>query len=1062
MKKHLLALGLVLFACVATWAQRTVTGKVVDKQGEVLIGASILAKGTTSGTVTDIDGTYSLSVPANASILVISYTGYNTQEITLGSSNVLDITLEAGITLEETVITGLGIKRSEKSVPYAVQTLKSEDLNVIRQTNINNAIAGKIAGVQLRGQSTVKLDQNPVIRIRGAGSLTDKSPLYVIDGTPSNSLDFNMDDIESLTVLKGPNATAIYGQRGDAGVVVVTTKKGVKRPGIGIQVNQSTFLDRVYILPKYQNAYAGGGSADLIKFSWEQGMPEEWKTFEGKYYHDYSDDASWGPRMVGQEYIPWYSWYVGTPDFGKTAKLTPQPDNIRDFYNTGVTTNTNVNFTKATDGFSTRVSLTKQGTKGMLPNSGMDKYTLSTQNNLSMGKHFEVGANINFTTAKVNGEFVDGYSNNSTGSFNSWFHRNLDMDKIRELKDMRSPQGILGSWNHNNPGSYLSSPLAFYGANYWYNFFSYFDQLDQSYNRERLFGDINLTYKLNDKFRVTGFVRRNQVNTVAENRGPAILQNSATQTGFKAFYATGQTFFREDNYEVLAVYSDRIGDLLSVELNAGGNIRKETDRRFTGNTVDGLSVPDLFTLGNSIKQPFAFGNFRSNKEVRSLYARGSFGLKDMIFVDWSVRNDWSSALPVENNSYLYPSVGGSFVFSELTKDALPFLSFGKIRGSWAQVGSDLDPYQLALTYGLGADQFNGNILMGTPNELVDPNIQPSLSSAIEFGVDLRFAKNRLGLSVTYYDESKTNEILSVSVAGASGFTSKKINAGQIDRSGVEIQLEAKPFATKNFSWDMNLNFARNTTQIVELADGINAFIAETGTFGTTSGARLVHVVGEKWGQIRGGGIQKLNGQPVVDATGQFVAVPDSYFGSVLPDFTGGFLNTLNYKNFQLNVNIDFSKGGKYFSLSDHWGTFSGLFERTAELNDKGIPSREPVADGGGVHVVGVNADGTPYDGYVEAQTYWHQFRSHNIAETNVYDLTFVKVREISLGYNLPVKKMGLSKYVQTASVSLVARNPWLVYSKNRDFDPSEISDRYGENGQFPGTRSFGFNISLGF
>lgn len=1062
MKKHLLALGLVLFACVATWAQRTVTGKVVDKQGEVLIGASILAKGTTSGTVTDIDGTYSLSVPANASILVISYTGYNTQEVTLGSSNVLDVTLEAGITLEETVITGLGIKRSEKSVPYAVQTLKSEDLNVIRQTNLNNALAGKIAGVQLRGQSTVKLDQNSTIRIRGAGSLNDKAPLYVIDGTPSNSLDFNMDDIETLTVLKGPNATAIYGQRGDAGVIVVTTKKGVKRPGIGIQFNQSTFLDKVYILPKYQNAYAGGGSADLIKFSWEQGMPEEWKVFEGKYHHDYSDDASWGPRMVGQEYIPWYSWYVGTPDFGKTEKLVAQPNNIRDFYNTGVTTNTNLNFTKATDGFSTRVSLTKQNTKGMLPNSGMDKYTLSTQNSLSMGKHFEVGANINFTTTDVHGEFVDGYSNNSTGSFNSWFHRNLDMDKIRELKNMRSPQGILGSWNHNNPGSYLSSPLAFYGANYWYNFFGYFDQLDQGYNRERLFGDINLTYKLNDKFRVSGFVRRNQVNTVTENRGPAILQNSATQTGFKAFYATGQTFFREDNYEVLAVYSDRIGDLLSVEINAGGNIRKETDRRFTGNTVDGLSVPDLFTLGNSFKQPFAFGNFRSNKEVRSLYARGSFGLKDMIFVDWSVRNDWSSALPVENNSYLYPSIGGSFVFSELTKNSLPFLSFGKIRGSWAQVGSDLDPYQLALTYGLGADQYNGNIVMGTPNELVDPNIQPSLSSAIEFGVDLRFAKNRLGLSVTYYDESKTNEILSVSVAGASGFTTKKINAGQIDRSGVEVQLEAKPFATKNFSWDMNLNFARNTTQIVELAEGINAFIAETGTFGTTSGARLVHVVGEKWGQIRGGGIKKLNGQPVVDATGQFVAEPDSYFGSVLPNFTGGFLNTLSYKNFQLNFNIDFSQGGKYFSLSDHWGTFSGLFERTAELNDKGVPSREPVADGGGVHVVGVNADGTPYDGYVEAQTYWHQFRSHNIAEANVYDLTFVKLREVSLGYSLPVKKMGLSKYVQTATVSLVARNPWLIYTKNRDFDPSEISDRYGENGQFPGTRSFGFNISLGF
>lgn len=1061
MKKLLLALVLLIGAICTLQAQRTVTGAITSKDGEPLIGASILVKGTSSGTVSDFDGTYNITIPDGGTHLVISYTGFSTEEVEIGNSSVIDVSLSEGVLLSEAVVTALGIERSEKSVPYAVQTIQAAELNVIRQTNLNNALAGKVSGIQVRGQSSMALDRNSSIRIRGAGSLTDKEPLYVVDGTPVNSLDINMDDVESLTVLKGPSATAIYGQRGDAGVIVIKTKRGIKRPGIGLEFNQSTVFDQVYVLPEYQNSYAGGASADLIQFNWQTGMPEEWKALEGKYYHDYSDDASWGPRMVGQEYIPWYSWYVGTPVFGETAQLLPQPDNIRNFYENGVTLNNNLNFSQANEGYSVRISLGNQSIKGMIPNSSLDKYTISSQSSIDLGKHFTANANINFISTHRTGDFDDGYANQSSGSFNQWFHRNLDLDKIRELQGMKSPEGILASWNHNNPGAYLSSPLNFYGGNYWYNFYDYFENYNKPYNRGRLYGDLGLTYKLDDHFSIGGFLRRSEVNVNEERTLNTILETSATQTGVRASYYTGQDFFREDNYEALATYNNRFGKL-SVEANAGGNIRKETRSYLNASTVDGLNVPDLFTLANSKTSPFSYSNFRSKKEVRSLYARGSFGFNDFIYADWSVRNDWSSALPKNANSYLYPSVGMSFVFSELFSTTSSFLSYGKIRGSWAQVGSDLDAYQLALNYSVGTNQWNGNFLMGTPNELIDPNIKPSLSSAYELGFDLRFFTNKLALSATYYNESKVDEILSVPIADVSGFTSKKINAGQIDRHGVELQLQATPVRTSDLRWDMTLNFAKNTTEIIELADGIDAYIQETGTFGTTSGARLVHQVGQTWGQVRGGGFKMLNGQRVVDASGLYVAEPDTYFGSALPDFTGGFVNVLAYKDFQLFFNIDFSKGGKYFSLSDHWGTFSGLFARTAELNDKGNPSRDPVADGGGVHVVGVTEDGTPVDTYVDAQTYWHNFRNRRIAEESVYDLDFIKLREVSLGYNIPVKKIGIGNVVQGATVSLVARNPWLIYAKNRDFDPSEIASRYGENGQFPGTRSIGFNLSFKF
>ena len=1065
MKKHLLTLLLFLGVFSLAQAQRSISGKVTDAKGEALIGASVLVKGSTGGTVSNIDGTYSISVPTGSNVLIFSYTGFNTVEVTIGTSNTVDATLEEGILLEEAVVTALGIKRSEKSLTYAAQQINNEQLTIIRQTNINNALAGKIAGVQVRSQSSMKLNSGASIRIRGAGSLSDKGPLYVVDGTPvTNSFDFNMDDVESVTVLKGPNATAIYGQRGDAGVIVVTTKKGNKGKGIGVEVNQSTFFDKVYILPDYQNTHAGGGESDLIKFTWNAGMPADWKALDGKFYHDYEDDASWGPKMTGQEYIPWYSWYKSdkNPYYMKTAKLEGQPNNIRDFYNTGITTLNNVNFKTGGDNYNLRVSLTNQGAKGMLPNSGSDKYTVATNTNVDLGKYITIGANINYVTNKITGEFSDGYSNNSTGSFNSWFHRDLDFGKMKELQGMTSPEGYLASWNHYNVPKYNTSPRNFYAANYWYNPYDYFNNRNIVTNTRRFFGDVNLTAKLSDKFKITGFIRRNEYQTDFEDKLNNILQLSGLQTGYFNAYSTQLTYFREDNYEAIATYADKFGDI-SVEANAGVNMRTDKSKSISGSTSQGLNVPDLFTVGNSkVAQVPSEG--RSLKKVNSVYARGSFGYKSLLYLDWSARNDWSSALPADANSYFYPSLGTSFVFSELTADALPFLSFGKVRASVAQVGSDLGAYQLDLFYGLNANQWTaGNFLMATPDGLIDAGIKPSLSSALEFGTDLKFFNNRVGLSATYFKEKKINEILSIPITSASGFGSKLINAGRIDRWGVEIALDLNPIKTRDLNWDVTLNFANIDNEVKELTAGITEQLVGVNSAFTGFGVRQVNVVGEKWGQLRGGAIKRdAQGRAILDKDGLYTSVPNQYLGSVLPDVTGGFISQLTYKNFSFSFNIDYSFGGKYYSLSDAWGKFSGLFAATGALNDKGNNVRDDVSAGGGVKVEGVNAAGEPVSMYADGFNYFHQFVNRGIAEDHLFDLSFVKLREVSFGYSIPVANTSFAKFIQGATISLVARNPWLIYAQNRDFDPSELAGTFGENGQFPGTRSIGFNLKLQF
>ena len=1088
MRRILLLFTLLIFCGVYAAAQtRLVSGKVTDIDGATIPFASIKIQGSSAGLQADAAGAYSVKVK-EGDVLEVSAVNFKTILVTINAQSVIVTTLEKTGTLVEVVVTNaFGIKRTARSVSSNAQVVSSDQLNTVRQTNINNALAGKVSGIQVRSQSSAALGAETSIRLRGESNAGGGAtgPLYVVDGTiiPSSN-DINPDDIEDISVLQGPQGAALFGPDGSNGAIVVTTKKGKKgNRGIGIDINTGVQFDKIYILPNYQNAYAGGGRANLTRFTWAPGMPDFWKSLDGKFYPDYTDDASWGPRMAGQEYIPWYSWYPGTEYAGTTAKLTPQPNNSRDFFNTGVTTLNNISFSKVTDGSNIRVSYTNQDQKGLIPTSYLKRHNLNVNTSFDLSPNLLFSANITYINQQSNAENDNAYSNNSTGNFNSWFHRDLDMSKLRELQGLTTPDGTLASWNHSNPdgGFNSSNPNAFYRGNYWYNPYAYYNNISVLTSRDRLFGDISLTYKINNDFTIRGAYRKQQLTTNQEVTINDILQYSAGQASInnsysgavanngKAYYGTQQTWSNRNVFELVASYKKKIKDF-QVNANAGLENVQISSKSINAGTNGGFNVAGLFTLSNS-KNPIDYSNIRSEQKRNAVFARGDIGWKNMLFGEFVLRNDWASVLPLGQGLFT-KSFGGSFVFSDLVKEQLPWLSFGKMRLSYGTVTRLIAPYQLAVSYALATQSWNGNGLMGTPNTFPDKGLKGATASTTEVGLDLRFIKNRLGVNITYYDSKDTKAPISAQVTGATGVTNLLANVGSTLRRGIDVQFNVKPIIRQNFNWDFNANFSKQLENTVTaIAPGVDQLVFEGGaSFSSITPPVTVNAIGKQWGMMLGGGAKRINGQRVIetDATsanyGQYIKDQELvFYGSVLPDYTGGVQNTFTlFKNFIVNVNIDYQVGGKFFSLSDMWGSYSGLLARTAVLNDKGFAVRDAVADGGGVKTSGVDVNGKPVSFYVDAQSYFHGLVENNIFDDYIYDLTFVKVRELSFGYRIPVNKLKIGKFLQNATFSIVSRNPWLVYSKTKDFDPAEISGVYGEDGQLPGTRSVGINLKLGF
>ncbi|WP_419701175.1 SusC/RagA family TonB-linked outer membrane protein [Mucilaginibacter sp. NFX135] len=1059
-KRLLLVLCGILLAVTQLFAQsQTITGTVTAKEdGLPLPGVTVKVKGTSTGTQTGVNGKFSLNVPPNA-ILSFSFIGYTTQDVPVGGKSQLNVVLVSSSKgLNEVIVTALGISRQQKSLGYAAQAVKGDDLTVTKQSDLNTALAGKIAGVQVLGGSGAKFGTS-TIRIRGVNSLSGGNPIYVVNGVVTDPNAVNNDDIESLTVLKGPAATALYGQRASEGAVVITLKKGVDK-GIGVSFNQSTTFEKVYQLPAYQNEYGGGTSLNWNTYTYQPGVsPASNANFNGVKYYNYGVDESWGPKLDGTLYAPWYFWDPTNPGYGKLKPFVAQPNNVRDFYNTGVTYNTNAAFSKAADNYNFRVSYTNIDRTGITPNSNQKRNNVGLNGELKLTKKLTVSANFNFSQINSNNIPQEGYGTQTAGSFSQWFHRDLEID---QLKKYQRADGTYTSWNIISPDDL--SP------HYWDNPYTEAYVNTSKSNSNRVYGNITASYQFTKDLSLSVIAREDLLNRDDNSRVGSGTINVDS-------YSQSQYTYKENNYVANLAYNHIFGDL---SLKAGLYAETRQDRYLytSGNTNGGLAVPELYTLGNSLDAPTAL-SYNALSRVNSYYGFTSFGYKDYLYLDLNIRNDISSTLPVNNNSYWYGGVSGSFVFSELMPKNDVF-TFGKLRLSAAKTGSDAQPYQVYRTFDLSTTPHGTDPIQTVPNTLTNPNLKPTLSTAYEIGTELHFIKDRIKFDFNYYTRNTKDQILPLPVNGTSGYSVAVVNAGEIKNHGIEISLGGTPVKSKDFIWNADFNIAFNRNKVVSIYPGVNSLQVTPdglGGYGISGGNQAAGaksfgfvgspsfgvngVVGSSYGQIIGSGFTRdKNGNIIVDDTGMPIVNNNVNLGSMLPSYTGGFTNSFNYKGFTLAFSLDFQKGGKFVSVTEQNLNGSGLGAETVGNNAKGNPVRNDVASGGGTLVQGVHEDGTPNTTYVSTRSLYEQVYSQ-IWEKWTYDASYVKLREVSIGYSFPKKMLGRLPF-QTAYFGITTQNPWMIYSKVKGVDPSQLQTSFYEGGQLPNTRNLGFNIKLTF
>jgi TonB-linked SusC/RagA family outer membrane protein len=1013
-------------------------------------------KGTNQGTVTDMDGRYSITVSANAT-LVFSSLGFATREVPIGNQSVINIACVEDLEgLDEVVVTALGITREKKSLGYATQEVDGEDLNLTNEQNVIGSLSGRVAGVQVTGSSGSSMGGTQKIKIRGVNSISGgDQPLIVVDGTPISNANFagsagadygnlgqdvNPSDIESVNVLKGPAASALYGIRGQYGVIMITTKKGRKGPqDIRVQINSSFAIEQAFNFMPLQNEFGAGSN---LNFST---LPN------GQPYVAVNWDESWGPRMDGTPVRQVFSFYPQDPTYGQLTPFVAHPDNIKDYYETGYNINNGVTVTGGNENSTIRLSLNDTKIEGVEPNTFLNRNNVGVDASLDLSSKLTASANINYATN--NARRPQQGSEYGTGYFVQWFQRNIDMNRLR---DYQYDDGTYLHWNVRSPSS-STGEISNLSPLYWNN--PYFDAYENTADdrRNRFFGNIGLRYKILPELELSAFVRSDMYTQNIENR----TAFGGRQT---PAYSVGKYENVEMNYEFLAQYNNR-WDEFSLNANVGGNI---FDRRYSYlsmSTVGGLSSPGFYNIDASIDRPNT-NSYLLRKEIRSMFGMASVGYRDTYFIDASIRNDISSALPEANNSYWYPSISGSLIFSEFTN--WDDLTFGKLRASYAQAGSDLSPYQTTRSYGVGT-VYDGITTIFIPSNLNNPDIRPSFAHSYEAGIELRFFRNRLGLDLTYYEQQNKDQIIRLDVSGTSGYGSTTINAGLIENKGTELTLTARPILTDNFHWDATFNISRNRSMVVELHPDINVYTYDQTTYSSVT-SYLNSYEGMPFGSLVGQAYQRDDAGNILLGNNNMPLFTDAThnFGSVLPDFTGGFQNTIRFGNFNLAAMIDFQGGGQFFSRSKMLAVRTGQDPITVAINDRGFSVRDPLDAGGGVRVVGVNANtGEPVDTYVNARSYYRNEIGRRVYEEWLFDASYVKLREVRLGYNFSESLLETWP-INTFGIALIARNPLMIWQKAPEgIDPSEISTggqsiSWYESGQLVSVRSLGINLNITF
>ncbi|WP_028902176.1 SusC/RagA family TonB-linked outer membrane protein [Prevotella sp. P6B4] len=1054
MKKSLTMFLVSLFLCVGNaLAQTKVTGTVLSQEdGQPIIGAAVKVVGTQTGALTDVNGRFSVSLPDGKNQLEITYLGYEDKTVTAKNGMRIFLKTDAQA-IDEVVVTAMGISREKKALGYAVSEVNGDELIKSRGglSNPVNALQGKVAGLQI-SSGAGSMGGSSKVLIRGNNSLSGSNqPLFVVDGVPLEGKDFNSndtqrggggydygnliqdlnpDDIESVSVLKGAAASALYGSRASNGVIMITTKKAKKQQGLGVEFSSTIGLERVSKLPKLQKLYGGGyGEDDFGEV-----------TINGKTYltPDYGMDESWGPKLDGRQVLSWYDlakWEangkVGDPT--TSAWSAPKHD-YDDFFETGVSFTNNVAISQVYDNSAFRISYTNTSLNGYLPNSAMYKNIFNVNGNImSPDKKLNVFTSVNFFNSRAKGRQDTGYGdNNIMVKFVQWGQRQLDMT---ELKDMyKYPDGTQATWNRNDADD--PTP-AYHNNQYWSRYMNY-----ENDSRNRIYGNVGVSYqilpqlkaqyKVNLDFFVDKEYERNAVGSQEESRYMEISRQQY-----------------EINHEFMLMYNQTFNDF-TLNANLGANIMKNHYEYVYGETQGGLAIPEFYNLANSMTQAAGY-NYRREKSINSLFGDVTLGWKNMLYLEGTIRGDKSSTLPKGNNTYVYPSVTGSWIFSELLKDKQNWLSFGKLRLGFAKVGNDTDPYQLYNTFSQYTNIDATTPGYRLPNTMQNPDLKPESTTSFEAGLEMSFFNNRLGFDVTYYRTNTKDEILPLSVSGTTGYIYKYVNSGEIENKGWEFGVHATPVKTHDFEWNTNLTLATNKNKVKSLADGVDYYRIASAPFLVEIGA----MVGEEYGVIMGTDyVYDENGNKLVGDDGLYMATDgNQVIGHIFPDFTGGWTNAFRYKNLDLSFQLDFSKGGQYFSTTYLWGMYCGMFEETAANN-----VRET-----GIITQGYTTDGKPNTQVVAARDYYENFYTGPAAQS-LLKSDYIKLREVSVGYTFNLKPQW---FVKSLRLSAFGRNLAVWGPDVKHFDPEMIVTGSGniqgvEGGATPMVSTYGFTVNMKF
>jgi len=1092
MRKLTLLLALIGFMGLqGAFAQTSVSGTVTDADnGGTLPGVTVLVKGTSIGTVTDMDGKYNLQVPGDATALVFSFVGMETQEIAYTGQTTIDASLNAGaLKLDEVVVTALGVSREKKSLGYSVEDVKADELTRTRPTNVVDALSGKISGVQVTSASGA-VGASSRITIRGNSSFAgDNQPLFVVDGVPisnyssdmgvyggeadygNGAMDIDPENIESVSVLKGASASALYGSRALNGVILITTKKGTHKGDdnrIGVTYSYNVGFDHVYILPTYQNKYGQGTQGS--EYDYQQfndhaindddpatvpyGTYQEYAQNESYNYYDgnwggVNDgwDESWGPRLdAGLKLNQFDSPYTLDANGNPVYEATPwvsHPDNVKSFYQTGINQTHNIAVDFGSEKANGRISYVNNNVKGIIPNTDLTKNSFNFNGTYHLTDKLHATANANYVNNKSDNLAGQGYgANNVMQSLGSWFGRQVNMESLENNWDKLDPFGKPYTWSyyyHNNP--------------YWT-----VNKNTNSRTKNRFFGNVNLKYDLT-KWMNLNF--RAGTDYFAENRKNVIWNMSNENKVNGGSFAQSFRENQETNIDFYASIDKQISEDFRITGLVGTNYRRN-DFNLQSVSADELTVPNFFDISNAKGSP-GTDMFKSEKETNSIYASADADYKDFLFVGATIRNDWSSSLPQENWSYFYYSGNVGFIFTELFELDDKYLSFGKVRASFAKVGGDTDPYRLYNYFQAGENTFNGISQYHYLRSLNNADLKSETKKAFEIGADLKFYRNRFGLDFTYYQERTFDQIMAVDISQTTGFDSKWINAGELENKGIEISAYAQIFKKRDgFNWTANLRWAKNTNTVTELYGDLEK-LQLASAWSLTTEARP----GEEWGVMMGYAfLRDDNGNIIVDEGIPQRTTKPVEVGNTTPDFVWGFTNNFEYKGFNLGIHIDGRKGGDIFSVTKMFGLYSGILEETAEgtIRETGVIAGQNVM----TDETFVNADGSPNETRIPANDFFAN--AYKLHEMSIIDGSYIKLRELSLGYSLPQSLLAKTKFINGVNLSVFARNVallWVHSSNDVKIDP-ETGFGIGNAGvgfeqyQLPPARTIGFKITANF